>query len=233
MGSKLHISIILPVFNEEQNLPKLLHDIKDFFSSREYSYQVVAVNDGSFDNTAAVLNSLSQDLPIKVIEHATNLGYSQSIRSGFKYLDSSDLVLIMDADNQFHIESLDQLTPYISSFDIVVGERVKRKDSQSRILLGEIWSLLGRILFKTKLKDLNCGFKLFSVEILQSLQLDTVGPGINLEIFSDPIVRNSKIKMVPIPHYARAYGVETGAQLQTIRASMVDFYIVMKKRWFK
>ena len=73
MGSKLHISIILPVFNEEQNLPKLLHDLKDFFSSREYSYQVVAVNDGSFDNTTVVLNSLSQDLPIKVIEHATNV----------------------------------------------------------------------------------------------------------------------------------------------------------------
>jgi glycosyltransferase involved in cell wall biosynthesis len=233
MTNSIKLNIVLPIYNEGNNLDLLLLDIID--SSKGYNIDptVIAVNDGSRDDTKAIINKYIHQLKITYCEHEFNEGYARSLDTGIKAANDIGLLLVMDADNQFKYESVMQLLNHIDDFDIVVGQREKRNDNWLRIYLGKTWSIVGRYIFQTKINDLNCGFKLFRTTLIKKISINSVGPGVNLEIFSDPIIKSSKIKAIRVAHYPREYGNQSGASIKTILLSLKDLMIIFRKRFFK
>jgi glycosyltransferase involved in cell wall biosynthesis len=220
--NKHSIQIILPVYNEFQNLPITISKILKTRDEQGLNLKLVIVNDGSTDDTGSYLNSIYDSSFMKNYEFSENRGYSSAIKKGIELCDNSGFILLLDSDNQFDIFEINKFTPFLATFDIVVGKRSPRADNLSRVLLGKLWSIVGRLFFRTRIEDLNCGFKIFKASLLKDINLVSIGPGINLDIFSNTSIKNKPVKEINVRHYPRLNGVATGSSLKTIRVSLID-----------
>ena len=156
--TKRQISIILPVYNEEQNIEAVINDICSILPLITDDFEIIIVNDGSKDGTLAILERICREKAyIKVVTHCKNSGYGKAIMSGVVNA-RFPLVFSMDADGQFNIRELEKALLYFKEFDIVIGCRVNRADSLYRKILAIGYSWLVFLFFGSRLKDVNCAF---------------------------------------------------------------------------
>lgn len=219
------ISIILPVYNEENNIKNVISNITGFFNKKKLDFEIIAVDDGSKDKTGEILESYKN---IAVVTHDKNIGYGAALRSGFN-VAKGDLIFFMDSDNQFDISDFDLLRKEINSCDFVVGYRQKRQDPLHRIVYAQIFRLIARIFFRIKVKDVDCAFKLFKSHVLSGMQLKQSGSLINLEIFSFSRRKGYKFTEVPVRHFPRKEGKQTGGDFLVLFRAVLNLF----KFWFK
>lgn len=222
------ISIILPVYNEEGNICATIESILNTLPALTDDFEIILVDDGSSDKTPEIIVNLKQASKyIKVIRHTRNKGYGAALISGIQAV-KKELVFIMDADRQFNISQITSLIPYIEDFDIVAGFRIKRKDSFYRLILGRCFNFVIRVLFGIKLKDINCGFKLFKTDLFSSMNLITTGALINTEIMALATKNKARIKEIGVNHYPRARGKQSGGSFRVISKSIRELLCL---RW--
>lgn len=163
------LSIIIPAYNEEKNIPLLYSQIK---KSVKQKYEIIFIDDGSTDNTFRVLNKLHQkDKSVKVIQFRKNFGKTPSLMAGFK-LAKGDIVITMDADLQDDPQNIQRFLDKLNQgYDVVGGWRYRRKDSFLKKLPSKFYNFLARKLTKVKLHDFNCGFKAYKKEVLKNINL--------------------------------------------------------------
>lgn len=225
------ISVVLPAYNEEYNIFDVIKETFNFLSSITDNFEIIAVDDGSIDRTTQILEKLKgTDSRLKVIRHLKNIGYGAALCSGFKKAQK-DLIFMMDADRQFDISEITKLIPYIKDYDIVVGFRIQRKDPFYRCFLGYCFNFIIKILFGIKIKDINCGFKLFKRDSLQKMVLITKGSLISTEIMALANRNKLKIKEVGVNHYPRAYGKQTGASFKVILITFLEICRFKGRLW--
>jgi len=220
------ISVVLPVYNEEGCIGEIVEKTDELLRKKGIfeDFEIVAVDDGSRDNSAAILKELSGKIPsLKVITHKNNLGYGKALTSGIRN-SGHPLILFMDADGQFDISEIDKVIPYIHDYDVIAGYRQKREDNLYRVILGKVYGLLIFLLFGLRSRDINCGFKLFKKQCLSSEDLDCVSGGFFAEALLVAKNKGCKIKEVPIKHLPRLRGRSTGSSLKVIVASIVDLF---------
>lgn len=222
------ISIVLPVFNEEKNIAREIISISDFFKKLGTPYEIIAVNDGSTDRTQEILAQLAQKPGIKIILHKKNLGYGAALRSGFSKA-SGDQIFFTDSDLQFDIQDITLFLEKIKQVDFVVGYREKRADSAIRILCARAFGLVSRIFFKIKAKDIDCAFKLFNSYVLSDMGLISDGALINLEIFAKARKKEYKFVELPVRHFKRTEGRQTGGDLEVILKAVSQFFWLWAK----
>ncbi len=215
------ISIILPVYNEEENIKKALDDILNFFYKKSLPFEIIAVNDGSQDKTADILDTYQDQKSIIVVSHTKNRGYGAALRSGFNQA-KGDLIFFTDSDCQFTIKDIVPFLEKIPSYDFVIGYRKDRKDSKIRIFYASIFRLVARILFGVKVKDVDCAFKLFKREVIQSLALKENGALISLEILALARKKGYTFLELPVNHFARTSGTPTGGSFRVIFKAMYN-----------
>lgn len=161
------ISIIIPVYNEENRLEGGIKKVFEFIKKSHVKYEVIVVDDGSKDSTFGLLLSLRKKYPIKLISHQNNLGKGAAVKKG---IDNAlgDLVLFSDIDLSVPIEFVDKFQKAIAKrYDIVIGTRIAmgstilKKQSFLRELLGGGFTILSNLLLGVRISDYTCGFKLF------------------------------------------------------------------------
>ena len=224
MNKRYSISSILPVYNEEGNVEKVIKELSFFFynSDKFNDYEIIVVDDGSKDKTGRILERLSRKIPnLKIITHSKNRGYGQALISGFT-AGRFSFCFFMDADGQFDIRDLDKLFFYISQYDIVIGYRERRRDPAYRIALGKVYTLLIFLLFGLKVKDINCGFKLFKREVLDVGNVTCGGGAYYAEFLIKAKNKGCKIKEVSVKHFSRLKGRQTGANPKVVFNAVVD-----------
>ncbi len=230
--SKPSISAFFPAYNEAANLPKLISTTDDVLKKISSSYEIIIVNDGSHDNSALIVKKISpKNKNIKLISHRRNLGYGGALRSGFRAA-TNEYVFFADADLQFNIKELIKFMPYIYDYDIIIGYRAPRIDSFIRRLNAYGWKLLIGMLFGLKIKDIDCAFKLFSRQAIKNLNFHSNGAMISAEILIKLSQKGYRIKEIPVKHYPRISGRQTGAKPKIIiRAfkELFNFYWQEKK----
>ena len=159
----LSISIIIPVYNEAQRIPKNLKKIFRYFQNDDY--EVIVVDDGSTDHTAEVVRSLAND-KTRILRNQVNMGKGFSVKKGV-LAASKKLILFSDADLSTPISELKKLLPFVKTHDVIIGSRalsdsqVRVRQSFYKVLLGRIGNLLIRLLAVKGIRDTQCGFKLF------------------------------------------------------------------------
>jgi len=231
MDQKYSISVILPAYNEEGNIKEVIEEMNEFLLKQDKfnNYEIIVVEDGSRDNTTKILRGLASRIPyLKLITHCKNLGYGKALLSGVK-ISQHPLVFFMDADRQFNIKEIAKMYSFIKDFDIIAGYRYKRKDSVYRIVLGKIYTWLVSLLFGLKIKDLNCGFKLVKKKILDVEYIYSNAGVFYTEIFLKAKNKGYKIKQIPIEHFPRLRGRQSGASLKVIFNSIID---LIRLRYF-
>lgn len=169
-----NLSVVIPVFNEQERLPKNLDKIIAYLKQKGYSSEIILVDDGSTDNTPAVIKNYQDKHKIKSVKHSKNLGKGAAVKTGM--LESrGKLILMTDCDLSTPIEELDLLLKYTKDYDIVIGSRrLKEKKlgampKRYRTFLGDIYYELLRLVLLKEVKDTNCGFKLFSRQAVEKV----------------------------------------------------------------
>ena len=215
-AARASISVVFPAFNEEQNLEAIVRSALKVLPGLSHSFEVIIVNDGSVDRTAEVADRLaSRSRHVKVVHHPRNLGYGAALKSGIDRA-TKDLVFFCDSDRQFTLNDLRRLLAWAGRFDIVAGYRQHRQDPLHRRINAKGWNLLVRFVFGLKLRDIDCAFKIFHREVFERLPIETVGAMVNTEILARALHQGFTIKEVPVRHFPRRFGQQTGAKPHVI-----------------
>lgn len=171
-------------------------------------YEVIVVNDGSRDETGAVLEQLRQEYGgrLRVVTHEENRGYGGALRSGFEAA-RMDLVFYTDGDGQYDPgelpKLLDRMKPGIG---LVNGYKLERHDPWHRVAIGKMYNQFARFLFRIKIRDIDCDFRLIRRELLEDLHLTSTSGTICVELVRKIEISGCGVAEVGVHHYARQHG---------------------------
>lgn len=200
------LSVIVPVLNEEAVVEQTITDLKKKLTPLSRRLQIVAVDDGSTDQTSRILDSLARsDKRISVARHPTNFGYGAALRTGLTKT-RFPWVFFTDADLQFNAVELRHLFPYRFSYDFIVGFRRKRADSLKRVIISAVYNRLIRFLFGLPLRDVDCAFKLMRRSALLRIPFYSNSFFMSVELMVKARKKGYRIKELGVSHYPRRRG---------------------------
>ncbi|OGR50706.1 MAG: hypothetical protein A3I11_02235 [Elusimicrobia bacterium RIFCSPLOWO2_02_FULL_39_32] len=171
-----YLSVLIPAYNEEDRLPQTLHKIFQFLQKQPWSWEIIAVDDGSKDGTVKVVQNLAKQIPLRLIQLPQNKGKGAAVREGVLATEGK-YVLFSDADLATPIEEIYKLLSEVTEekYLIVIGSRalqrslVRQNNSFLRDLAGKFFGLCGRFLLGLNIRDTQCGFKIFERNVAHLL----------------------------------------------------------------
>ncbi|WP_281542744.1 glycosyltransferase family 2 protein [Maribacter aestuarii] len=196
------LSIVVPLYNEEENVALLTQKIHESLSG--YSYQIVYIDDFSTDRTKQVVKDMGDD-KVHLLELKKNYGQSLALAAGLDYA-SGEYIITMDGDLQNDPSDIPQMLSFAinDEYDVVTGIRQKRKDSLVKKIPSKIANFLVRRVTKLDIKDNGCALKVFNKSIAKDLNLyGEMHRFITLLAH----LEGAQIKQVPVKHHARHAGV--------------------------
>ena len=169
--NKVDLSIIVPIFNEEESINILFLEIKENID-KNYKWELIFINDGSTDSSREVILKLCHSNPnILFFDSNINKGKSEALHKGFQEC-SGEIVITLDADLQDDPKEIINFIKKIKQGnDLVSGWKKNRKDPISKTIPSKIYNSVLRFLFKIKLNDYNCGFKAYKKDVVKTLNL--------------------------------------------------------------
>lgn len=207
--SHFNVSVILPIFNEGQILEESVTVTLSKLSCFCDKVELIAVDDGSSDQSLTILKKLKQqDGRIKIVHHQINRGYGAALRSGIRKASQS-WILFVDADLQFDVNDLRKFIDKASSNDFVVGYRLNRADAERRIIISRVYNFVNRILFSLRLKDVDCAFKLMRLSVLKKIKFHSDSFFVSVELMALADKLSCRITQVGVKHYPRTKGFST------------------------
>jgi dolichyl-phosphate beta-glucosyltransferase len=205
----LWLSVIVPAYNEERRLPGTLREVLQYLAARDYSSEVVVVDDGSTDATARiVLNWSAPPVPLRLVQHPDqrNHGKGAAVRRGMLEARGRRR-LFMDADNSTSCDHVGAFLPYLEqSFDIVIGSRdiegavISVRQPWYKMLAGDMGNLFIRTVAVPGIRDTQAGFKLFTDRAVSDIfpRLTLERWGFDVEILAVAHYLGYAIKEMPI-----------------------------------
>ena len=227
------ISIVIPVCNEEENLPILAGEIRAALVGTGKSYEVLWVDDGSTDGSLAVLADLArQDPRARVLHFAKNAGQSAALAAGFRSA-RGEIVVTLDADLQNDPADIPRLLASLAEppgWDLVSGVRTKRRDSWLRRLSSRIANGVRNRATGERITDVGCSLKAYRAEYVKRVPMFT-----GMHRFLPTLVRldGARVREVPVNHRPRLHGKTKYSIRNRLFRSLADLFAVrwMQRRW--
>lgn len=168
----MDISVIIPLFNEEESLPELFAWIRRVMEEHAFSYEVIFVDDGSSDTSWSVIQKLRQEnSTVRGIRFRRNYGKSPALFCGFRAA-KGDVVITMDADLQDSPDEIPELFRMIKDgYDLVSGYKKKRYDPLSKTLPTKLFNATARRVSGVRLHDFNCGLKAYRQDVVKNIEV--------------------------------------------------------------
>jgi glycosyltransferase involved in cell wall biosynthesis len=202
------ISVFFPAYNDAPSLPNLVARTFEVLEQHFRDFEVIVVNDGSYDNTAGVLRTLQERLGdrLKVVTHRKNRGYGGALRSGFSAA-TKELIFYTDGDGQYDISELPKLLELLApDVGLVNGYKLERNDPWHRVWIGKVYNRFARFLFGIRLRDVDCDFRLIRREALTGIKLQSTSGTICVELVRKLELGPWRTVEVGVHHYPRLYG---------------------------
>jgi len=221
------LSIIVPVFNEEESLPAFFLELDSFIKASPVPSQVLFVNDGSSDNSLKVLNENCKNRPYcRVLSLDKNSGLSVAIKAGFDHCQTS-LVGYIDADLQTHPADFLAYFDFFPEYDMVNGIREKRQDSLVKKLSSKIGNAYRRLMINDGIKDTCCPLKIMKTSFVRDMPFF-----IGMHRFLPALVQlqGGKVKQLPVVHSSRYAGT---SKYHLFNRLIGPFFDTLAFRWMR
>jgi glycosyltransferase involved in cell wall biosynthesis len=222
------LSVVMPVYNERETIEEIVRRVL----AVPLRIQLIVVDDVSTDGTSEILERLQQELGFTLLKQPRNGGKGAALRRGFAAV-SGDLMIVQDADLEYHPEEYPLLTGLITSgrADVVYGSRflgTHRVFLLTHYLGNRLLTFITNVLYNTMLTDMETCYKVMRIDVLRSMELKSNGFGIEPEITAKVFKRRYKVYEVPISYDGRGY--EEGKKI-TWRDGVVALWVLLKYRF--
>lgn len=226
------LSLFFPAYNEAGNIELTIKKALPVLEEAAEIYEIIVIDDGSIDGTDVVVEKIAKKNPkVRLVRHSQNLGYGAALISGFKN-SKYDLVAFNDGDGQFDFKEINKFLLNYNDHDLVIGYRLKRVDPILRRFLQFLLKIWALGLFGLTVRDIDCGFKLFKKEALNKIMpFYSQGAMISTEILYQAKKNNLKIYEVPVSHYPRKVGKQTGGDINVIIKAIIETYNLKKPKY--
>ena len=234
--NKYNLSIIIPVYNEENYLESLFKDLEKYFNYNDV--EVIVVNDGSNDDSNNILEKLKQNLykfEYKLLTLTRNFGKGYAVREGAKK-SIGKYLLLQDADLELDIKDAKEIYEIISNdeeIDCIFGSRylsgkLKKHNYFINELTGKFNTLIFNLFFGQSLSDIHCGLKIFSRDVYNKINLSVNDFGLEIDIAAQIIKNNYFIYEVGVSYFSRT--VKAGKKITWVDG-LKSYYYLFKARF--
>lgn len=201
------LSIIVPAYNEERTIKKVMKKIKEL-DLRKYNLEkeIIIINDGSVDNTEKTLSNIGG---IKLISHNKNMGKGAAIKTGIRN-SNGEILMIQDSDLEYDPRQIPRLIkPILEGENVVYGSRFMGKIIGPQIILhtigNKLLSFFTRVLYNTKITDMETGYKVFRKEVIKDIKIRSNRFDFEPEITAKILKKGYRIKEIPIEFRPRTF----------------------------
>ena len=221
---KQSLSVIIPAYNEEENVERILLQAAKFLEKGCKDFEILLINDGGSGRTLERARAVAKKHPkIKVFSNPGNLGFGMTERRGLE-LASMDLITLIPADNQFHVEDLQKYFELIDGSDIVVGWRNKRKDALMRKVIAKGYTLVIALFFWTTWFGDIDWVKMYRRDIFKRITISSTTAFVDAEILIKAERLGYKIKEVGVEHYPRKFGKQSGGNFKVLARAISNVF---------
>lgn len=222
-------SVVIPVYNERDNLEILLNSLTEVMDSLQKEYEIVCVNDGSRDGSDEVLKGLKRKYEqLRVVEFERNCGLTAALDAGFS-MAQGDIVVTMDADMQNDPQDIPKILKQMVDYDVVCGVRSGRHDPWLRIVSSRIANYIRNKVTKENIIDVGCTLRAYKRKFLSRLKLFD-----GMHRFLPTLLKweGAKIVEVEVDHHPRLYGKTKFGVWNRVFKAFIDLLAVvwMKRR---
>lgn len=229
MPPQPHLSVVFPVYNEEENIPVLLEEIAAALRGTPWAYEMIAVDDGSNDRSLAVLRESREKAPnLRVLTFEKNSGQTAALDAGWRAARGR-FVVSLDADLQNDPADIPRMMKRLDEMraDMVIGVRVNRQDTWSRKMQSRIGNSVRNWITGDRITDTGCSLKLVRREAIEHVRLFN-----GMHRFLPTLVRLQGYKVVemPVNHRSRKFGVSKYGAMNRAMRGLVDCFAV---RWMR
>ena len=227
---KYELTIVVPVFNEEDGIERLAAELNAFISHSPVASKVLFINDGSRDGSLAKIKGIC-----KASDHFTfcsfsrNFGLSAALKAGFDFSDTPWTGYI-DADLQTSPQDFNRLLAHIDSCDLITGVRVDRKDSFVKNASSRIANKIRRAFTRDGMDDTGCPLKLIRTDVAKRIPMFK---GLHRFLPALVLLQNGRVLQVPVRHFARTAGTSKFTLWNRLLGPLMDCfaYVWMKKKY--
>ncbi len=221
------ISFVVPVYNEEENIPRLVEEIQAVAPDLCDSYEILLVDDCSTDRSLQIIRELSEQIePLHYLSFAHNSGQSAALYAGFQAA-AGDLIITMDADLQNDPADLRQMIKHCGEYDMVNGWRYNRQDTWSKKIASKIGNAVRNWMTRETIHDTGCSLKIMNAAMLKKIRIYK-----GLHRFLPTLMRleGAKVIEVKVNHRQRLFGE---SKYTNLRRGIEGFYDLIAVRWMQ
>jgi len=227
MNEKIEISVVVPVYNEEENLPILIPQITEVLRSLGKVYEIIFVDDGSVDQSRHILKEMAKDYPeMRIIGFRKNCGETAAGAAGIRGA-RGEIIITMDADLQNDPKDIPKMIEYLKEYDMVTGWRQKREDSFVKRMTSKMANRIRNWISGERIMDSGCTFRAYKRECLQNIKFYK-----GMHRFMPTLVKMEGFRVIEIPvsHHPRKFGTSKYTTWNRMWRAFVDLLAV---RWMK
>jgi glycosyltransferase involved in cell wall biosynthesis len=218
------LSVFFPAYNDAPSLPGLVAKTFAALEAHVADYEVIVVNDGSRDDTAAVLEQLRRQYSphLRVVTHPRNRGYGGALRSGFEAA-TKEFVFYTDGDSQYDVSELPRLLELVGpDTGLVNGYKLERHDPAHRIWIGKAYNFCARLLFRIRIRDIDCDYRLIRRALLARIHLTSTSGTICVELVRKLEMTGCGVAEIGVRHYPRLYGKSQFFRLRSLATTLYE-----------
>ena len=232
------LTVFFPAYNDALSLPDLLAATFAVLRRCVRDYEVIVVNDGSADGTGEVLEQLRQQYApyMRVVTHPQNRGYGGALRSGFAHA-GKEFVFYTDGDGQYDPSELALLLRAVTAnTGLVNGYKTERHDPRHRIAIGWLYNQFARRLFRIRLRDIDCDFRLIRKSALGVRDLVSTSGAVCVELVRRIEMSGAEVVELPVRHYPRLHGQSQFFRVRSLATTFLElcrlfFRLVLFGSW--
>lgn len=218
------LSVFFPAYNDAPSLAALVDKAFTVLEEHVADYEVIVVNDGSRDHTGQVLEELRQRYGprMRVVTHQQNRGYGGALRSGFEAA-TKEFVFYTDGDGQYDVGELPRLMERVGpATGLVNGFKLDRHDPAHRIWIGKVYNFCARLLFRIRIRDIDCDYRLIRRSRLEEIRLTSTSGTICVELVRKLELSRCEVEEVGVHHYPRLHGTSQFFRMRSLAKTLLQ-----------